>query len=121
MANEPAINEQVAGSGKVAAIPKSPTYPKRNHTTEGPKWQELLASWDARIEPLLKAVNAGSNLAELGEKGRVLAQMIGARDQIRDAANRLPREVTHLYHEDMERLDFAVAALERLFTKYKSL
>lgn len=121
MAHEPAINEQVARSGKVAAIPKSPTYPRRNHTTEGPKWQELLASWDAKIEPLLKAIPVGTSLGELGEKGRVLAQMIGSRDQIRDAANRLPREVTHLYHEDMERLDFAVAALERLFAKYKSL
>jgi hypothetical protein len=47
--------------------------------------------------------------------------MVGSRDQIRDSAKRLPREVTHMYHEDLERLEHAVAALGRLFMKYKSL
>lgn len=121
MANEPALSTQAHSGGAVAAIPKSPTYPKRTHTTEGPQWQEVLTGWDTKIEALIKAVPAGKTLGELGEKGRVLAQMVGSRDQIRDAAKRLPREVTHMYHEDHERLDFAVAALERLFIKYKSL
>jgi hypothetical protein len=121
MAHEPALHQDSSASGPAAAIPKSPTYPKRNHTTEGPKWQDVLATWDAKIEPLVKAIPAGTSLGEMGEKGRVLAQMIGSRDQIRDAARRLPQQVTHLYHEDQERLEFAVAALERLFQKYKSL
>lgn len=121
MANEPAVSTPASSSGAVAAIPKSPTYPKRNHTTEGPKWLEILSTWDAKIEALLKQIPAGTSLGEMGEKGRVLSQMVGARDQIRDAAKRLPQQVTHMYHEDHERLEFAVAALERLFPKYKSL
>lgn len=121
MANESLTVRNDSSTQIQAAIPKSPTYPKRNHTTEGPKWLELLAGWDAKIEELLKQVPAGSNLGELGEKGRILAQMIGSRDQIRDAAKRLPQQVTHMYHEDLERLEFAVAALNRLFVKYSSL
>lgn len=120
MAHEPAPSTPATGSN-LAAIPRNPTYPKRNHTTEGPKWMGLLAEWDAKIEALLKTVPAGKTLGELGEKGRVLAQMVGSRDQIRDSAKRLPREVTHMYHEDHERLEHAVAALGRLFEKYKSL
>jgi hypothetical protein len=111
MANESLTVRNDSSNQIQAAIPKSPTYPKRNHTTEGPKW----------IEELLKQVPAGSNLGELGEKGRILAQMVGSRDQIRDAAKRLPQQVTHMYHEDLERLEFAVAALNRLFAKYSSL
>lgn len=120
MAHEPAVVTTEATS-IAPAIPKNPTYPKRNHTTEAPKWMDVLADWDTKIEVLLKAVPAGKDLGEMGEKGRVLAQMVGSRDQIRDSAKRLPREVTHMYHEDLERLEHAVAALDRLFMKYKSL
>jgi len=120
MAHEPA-HAAPAASTAVAAIPRNPTYPRRNHTNEAPKWMGLLAEWDTKIEALLKTVPAGTSLGQLGEKGRVLAQMIGSRDQIRDSAKRLPREVTHMYHEDLERLEHAVAALGRLFEKYKSL
>lgn len=108
-------------TGTIAAIPKNPTYPKRNHTTEGPQWAAVLEEWETKIAALLKAVPAGKSLGELGEKGRVLSQMVGARDQIRDAAKRLPREVSHMYHEDHDRLDQAVAALGRLFAKYGKL
>lgn len=120
MAHEPAVVTPEANS-TAPAIPKNPTYPKRNHTTEAAKWMGVLADWDTKIEALLKAVPAGKDLGEMGEKGRVLAQMVGSRDQIRDSAKRLPREVTHMYHEDLERLEHAVAALGRLFMKYKSL
>ncbi len=110
-----------AAPAAAPAIPKNPTYPKRNHTTEGPKWMGLLAEWDAKIEALLKTVPAGKSLGEMGEKGKALSQMVGARDQIRDAARRLPRQVTHLYHEDLERLEQAVHALERLAAKVAKL
>ena len=103
------------------ASPKNPTYPKRTHTTEGPKWLGILAEWDEKIEALLKKVPAGKSLGELGEKGKVLSQMVGARDQIRDAAKRLPRQVTHMYHEDHERLEHAVQALGRLVQKVEKL
>ncbi len=119
MAHEPALTKTASDSAP-AAIPKNPTYPKRNHTTEAARWMGLLTEWDFKIQALLNTIPAGKELGELGEKGRILAQMIGSRDQIRDSAKRLPREVTHLYHEDFERLEFAVKALSRLFQKYQS-
>lgn len=110
-----------ASGSPAPAIPKNPTYPKRNHTTEGPKWMGILAEWDNKIAALLEKVPAGKSLGELGEKGKVLSQMVGARDQIRDAAKRLPRQVTHMYHEDHERLEQAVHALERMAEKIGKL
>lgn len=115
------LTPATAASAPAQAIPKNPSYPKRTHTAEGPKWAAVLQEWDAKIAALLNEVPAGKSLGELGEKGRVLSQMVGARDQIRDAARRLPREVSHMYHEDHDRLDQAVAALGRLFDKYGKL
>jgi hypothetical protein len=43
--------------------------------------------------------------------------MLGARDQIADAARRLPGEVGELYEEDRHRLEEAVAALDRLINQ----
>ncbi len=51
----------------------------------------------------------------------LLAQMSACRDQIADAARRMPMEVGDMYHEDMERLESAVAALERLFAKWTTV
>jgi len=41
--------------------------------------------------------------------------MLGARDQVFDAARRLPGETGELYEEDKHRLEEAVAALDRVF------
>jgi hypothetical protein len=50
---------------------------------------------------------------------RLFAQMLGARDQVADAARRLPMEVGELYEEDKHRLEEAVAALDRVFKRWE--
>ncbi|MBV8558874.1 MAG: hypothetical protein JO116_25315, partial [Planctomycetaceae bacterium] len=51
---------------------------------------------------------------------RLFFQMEGARDQVADAARRLPGETGDLYEEDRHRLDEAVAALDRVFRRWDS-
>ena len=50
----------------------------------------------------------------------LLVQMIGARDQVADAAKRLPGECGDLYEEDQHRLHQAVAALDRIERQWKA-
>jgi exonuclease VII small subunit len=51
---------------------------------------------------------------------RLYVQMLGARDQVADAARRLPMEVGDLYEEDRHRLEEAVAALDRVFGRWEA-
>jgi hypothetical protein len=44
--------------------------------------------------------------------------MLGARDQVADAARRLPSETGDLYEEDKHRLEQAVAALDRVLREW---
>ena len=46
--------------------------------------------------------------------------MLGARDQVADAARRLPMETGDLYEEDKHRLEAGVAALDRVFQKWET-
>jgi hypothetical protein len=94
---------------------RNPSYPQRIHTRERAQWRGLLESWDARIAQAQSEL--GTTEADPGRR-RLLAQMLGARDQIADAARRLPTEVGDLYEEDHHRLNEAVAALERLFARW---
>jgi hypothetical protein len=95
---------------------RNPSYPQRTHTRERARWAELLRSWEARI------AQVGAQLTNVppDDARRVLyARMLGARDQIADAARRMPTEVGDLYEEDHHRLNEAVAALERLFARWE--
>ena len=49
---------------------------------------------------------------------RLYAQMLGARDQVAEAARRMPMETGDLYEEDHHRLEEAVAALDRVFKNW---
>ncbi len=91
---------------------RSPTYPQRVHIRERAHWQEVLKTWSDRIEAAI-----ASNASPSEPARKLFAQMLGARDQIFDAARRMPMEVGDLYEEDHHRLEEAVAALERLFEK----
>jgi hypothetical protein len=102
-------------AAKTADPRRSPSYPQRVHIRERAQWQALLKSWEDRI------AEAGRQLPSRPDRAqaeRAYAQMLGARDQIADAARRLPMEVGGLYDEDRQRLDEAVAALERLFARW---
>ena len=96
---------------------RSPSYPQRIHVGERARFRAILETWEDRIRKAhgeLAVAKAGSPRMDL------YAQMLGARDQIADAARRLPMEVNEMYHEDHHRLDEAVAALARLFARWSS-
>jgi hypothetical protein len=80
----------------------------------------VLEEWDARIREAgatLASTPAGD--ASRPTRERLYNQMLGGRDQIADAAKRLPFEVGHPYEEDRHLLEKAVAALERVFARWK--
>ena len=93
---------------------KSPSYPQRVHTHERAQWQAVLKTWEERVAAVRPHLDAPVHRPGLA---RAYAQMLGAIDQIADAARRLPLEVGDLYEEDKHRLEEAVAALERLLAR----
>jgi hypothetical protein len=90
----------------------NPAYPRRVHTHERAHWEGVLRAAEGRIAACLPRLTA--NGPDRPRLDRLRAQMLGARDQIADAARRLPGEVGELYEEDRHRLEEAVAALDRL-------
>ncbi len=78
----------------------------------------VLQKWEDRIAQARGQLGSKKDRAAAE---RILAQMSGARDQIADAARRLPMEVGDLYEEDKHHLEEAVAAIERLFTRWESV
>lgn len=98
---------------------KSPSYPQRVHIQERSHWKGVLQHWEDRIvhaRKELQAMDVGPRRAFFERK---YVQMLGARDQIATAAERLPMEVGDLYEEDRHLLENGVAALERLFRDWK--
>jgi hypothetical protein len=100
---------------------KNPAYPQRIHLSERAHWQDVLRSCEAKIaqaEQKLCLVKPGPRRAELE---RLHAQLLGARDQVADAVRRLPMETGDLYTEDRHRVQEAVAALDRVLSRWESL
>jgi hypothetical protein len=96
---------------------KSPSYPQRVHTLERAHWQAVLKTWEDRVAEVRHHLDAPVHRPGLA---RAYAQMLGALDQVADAARRLPLEVGDLYDEDKHRLEEAVAALERLSARWSA-
>ena len=98
---------------------KTPSYPQRVHIHERAQWQGVLKSCDDRISVALKKLNVlGPAAPNRAAFERLYAQMLGARDQVYDAARRLPGETGDLYEEDHHRLHEAVAALDRVLKQW---
>jgi hypothetical protein len=97
---------------------QSPTYPQRIHIGERRRWQSVLDLWQGRIEQACARLNTIASGPKREPYERLYFQMCGARDQIAEAAARLPMEVDSMYDEDRHRLECAVAALERLFSRW---
>lgn len=99
----------------------NPSYPHRVHTRERDRWNALTAEWTERVEA---AATKLDNLMK-GPKGeeahRLFVQMIGSRDQIAEAALRLPTEVGSIYDEDRHLMHEAEIALKRLFDRWNAL
>jgi hypothetical protein len=93
----------------------NPSYPRRVHIHERAHWQGVLKTCEDRVSAArarLAAVAADS--PDRPRLERLFVQMLGARDQVADAARRLPGEVGDLYEEDRHRLEEALAALDRV-------
>jgi hypothetical protein len=97
---------------------KNPSYPQRVHIQERAYWQGVLRSCEERIAVARKKLDVLGNSPTHAAFERLYAQMLGARDQVADAAQRLPGETGALYKEDRERLEQAVAALVRVFREW---
>jgi exonuclease VII small subunit len=98
---------------------KNPTYPQRVHIHERAHWQGVLKACEERIAAARKKLDVlAVNASQRPAFERLFAQMLGARDQVADAARRLPGETGALYDEDRERLEQAVAALDRVLRQW---
>lgn len=122
MSNSQPVSE-AAGNTAVPTIPanplKNPSYPQRTHIGERAHWQGVLKTCEERIATARQKLNVlgGSATGRAGFE-RLYAQMLGARDQVADAARRLPGETGDLYEEDKHRLEEAVAALDRVLKQW---
>lgn len=99
---------------------KNPSYPQRVHVHERAHWQGVLQAAEDRIALARQKMNVPGSSPDRATLERSYAQMLGARDQIADAARRLPMEVGALYEEDKHLLEQAVAALDRVFLRWDS-
>jgi hypothetical protein len=97
---------------------QNPSYPQRVHIHERAHWHGVLRSCEERIAVAHKKLDAVGNSPTRAALERLYAQMLGARDQVADAAQRLPGETGSLYNEDRERLEQAVAALDRVLREW---
>jgi hypothetical protein len=98
---------------------KNPSYPQRIHIGERAHWLGVLKSCENRIASARQKLNVlPPNGPARATFDRLYAQMLGARDQVADAARRLPGETGDLYDEDKHRLEEAVAALDRVLKQW---
>jgi hypothetical protein len=98
---------------------QSPTYPLRVHFGERAPLEERLRTCEERIQAVRQKLDLPGNQPERAGLERLYFQMLGARDQIAEAARRLPLETGALYDEDKERYEEAVAAFERTFRRWE--
>ena len=100
---------------------RNPSYPPRVHIHERAYWQGVLASSRERLETALRALKSMGQSDDRPAFERLYGQMQGACDQVAETARRLPGEVGGLYEEDRERMEQAVAALDRVVKQWDAL
>lgn len=98
---------------------RNPAYPQRDHFTERSHLEEVLRSFDQRLETAFQKLNVLANHADKPRFLRLYHQMQGARDQVAETTRRLPLEVGGLYDEDHERFEHAVEAFERTWRRWE--
>jgi hypothetical protein len=117
VSSSPLSLETSAGpaAGSPQADPnRNPTYPQRIHLDERGQLEQALRSCDQRLGSALQKLNVLANHSEKPRLVRLYHQMQGARDQVAEAVRRLPLEVGGLYHEDRERFQNALDAMDRI-------
>lgn len=93
---------------------RNPSYPQRVHFADRTRLEAALGSCDERLSSALQKLNVLANHAQKDLFVRFFHQLQGARDQIAEAAQRMPLEVGGLYREDEERFKQAMDAIERI-------
>jgi hypothetical protein len=111
--------DPASGSGNADPY-RSPTYPQRVHLLERGQLEEALRSCDQRLGAAFQKLSVLANHAEKPRFVRLYHQMQGARDQVAEAVRRLPLETGGLYHEDHERFQQGVEALERTWSRWET-
>jgi hypothetical protein len=112
-------NAEPAAGSRQADPNRSPTYPQRVHLDERGQLEEALRSCDQRLGSALQKLNVLANHADKPRLARLYHQMQGARDQVAEAVRRLPLEVGGLYHEDRERFQNAMDAMDRIGRRWE--
>ncbi len=99
---------------------RNPSYPQRDHFSERAALEEALRKSEERVAAARQKLDARGGLSGNADAARLYHQLLGARDQIAECARRLPLEAGELYHEDKERLEQALAALERVWKRWEN-
>jgi len=81
---------------------------------ESAELEKAVRSCDERIGSARQKLSSMGNHPEQATFVRFYHQMLGARDQVAESRRRMPLETGDLYHEDKERVEQAMAALDRL-------
>jgi hypothetical protein len=92
----------------------NPSYPQRVHFADCARLDEALRSCDERLSSAFQKLNVLANHAQKDVFVRLFHQLQGARDQVAEAARRMPLEVGGLYQDDDERFKQAMDAIERI-------
>lgn len=127
MSTSTALAEGESGGAAQHGAPKptepfrNPSYPQRVHFHERPQLEETVRSWDAKIEELGRTLTQPSSNPGQEARHRIYHQMLGARDQLAQAARRMPLETAGLYDEDHELFRLAEAVLGRLVQQWRQL
>jgi hypothetical protein len=99
---------------------KNPSYPQRVHLHEKPHWEGILLYCEEQLNKARKKLNVLGASPHRATFERLYFQMEGARDQVADAARRMPTETGDLYDEDHDRVEEAVAALDRVCRRWET-
>ena len=100
---------------------KNPSYPARTHHADRAGLAASLKACDEKLAEVRKKLGLLANHARRAEYETLFHQLQGARDQIFEAASRMPREAGELYHEDAERLEFAEQAFGRMLKRWEAV
>ncbi|APW60402.1 hypothetical protein [Paludisphaera borealis] len=126
MSSSPAINPSRPDGSELAQPTsarwfKNPSYPERTHQADRAGLATTLKSCDEKITAVRKKLGLLANHPRRAEYEKIFHQLQGGRDQIADAASRMPREAGELYHEDAERLEFAKQAFARFMARWDAV
>lgn len=100
---------------------RNPSYPPRIHFREREAIEAKLRACDDQLATMARKLSGIGNHPSRLTYERLYHQMLGARDQLAEAARRIPLETGALYEEDQERLSQAEAAAARTLERWNAV